>query len=402
MRKASALTVVALAALSAAGDCTGGSVVIPGKGGLDGVLAFEAPDDLFFTTNIGVGSVFNVVARPGASTDDKDILVGDVDVGTSNAGVMSVEPLGTDDDGAFTFRVTVVGGGNARLAVTKGDRVIDRMDLGAVPVGTTSLVDGTLLGLSGIDVSLPARMSLIDNRDVSIAVAAVDRCGNGVIDVGASRLRIEPIANGVGADDVAVVEYIGLTGFTVTPVAAGADFVIVLETPGLDPLRYRVDAVDASNVDEIEIAIATADGDSSTALAWGRAYADGIEVIGLEYSWSGDQPRLSFSVFEGPATTVTIGALATDEAGNPIDSPATMYADALGETAELDLLTVSSSSLVAARAAGPVRDNEPKIDNDETSSGGCGESTSRVCDPLALLLPAIGLRRLKRRRRQQR
>ena len=401
MHELRALTVLAVASLLTAGDCGTGSEVVPGKGGLDGVLAFEAPDDLFFETNIAVGSVFEIVARPGLSTEDKDILQGEVDVGTSNASIMTVVPV-DNDNGVFTFRITVVGGGNARIAVTKGDKVIDRLDLGAVPVGTTSLVDGTLLGFPGIDVSLPARFSLIESREVNIVVAAVDRCGNGIIDVGASNLRIEPRSADIGADDVAVVDNEGLTGFLVTPVQAGADFDIVLETPGLLPLRYRVDSVDASNVDNTEIAIATADGDAGTALAWGRAFADDIEVIGLDYSWSGDQPRLSFTVFDGPATTVTIAALAVDEFGNAIDQPATMYADALGESAELDLLTVSTTSLVVARDPAPVREDDEEEEPTTETASGCGDTSSTVCDPLAALLPAIGLRRLTRRRRQAR
>ena len=395
MRELRALTVVAIAALATAGDCAQGPETVEGIGGLDGVLAFAAPADQFFSTGIVIGSVFEIVARPGLQTD-KDVLDGIVDVGSTNPEVLAVEPVGVER-GAFTFRVTVTGRGRARLAVTADGKVLDRVNLSGVPAATTSLVDAMLLGFPGLDIGLPARFALIESREVNLAVAAVDKCGNGLIDAGASVLRIQPRDPGSTADDVAVVERDGITGYSVSALADNADFAIVLETPGLAPLSYRVDAVDASNVDDVKINVASADGDSGAALAWGRAFADDIEVIGLSYAWSADR-RVSLGAFDSPAVNVSVAPLETDEFGNTIDAPAELYADVLGESASIDLIALTSASLNASRGPGPVRAGETKPDTN-VDAGGCGGGESTVCDPLAALLPALGLRRLRRRRR---
>lgn len=378
--------------------CDGTSETVEGVGGLDGVLVFEAPDDLVFSTNLAVGSTFEIVARPSLQQPDL-VIDGVVEAATSDPAVMTVSPGTINDDGAsFTFSVSVVGGGRARLAVAQDGKVLDRFNLNAVPLGKTTLIDGTLLSYAdSIDVTLPARFGLLEGRTTSIGVAAIDRCGDAVIDLGASTLRAEPRSEGADVDDVVAIDDDGIASFAVGAQSAGADFDLVLVSTGLEDLRYRVDALDGSAVDEIDIEVATADGDAGTAVCWGRAYADGVDVVGLNYSWSADS-RVTLDNLASPAMTATVGAVETDEAGNAVDAPAQVYASVLGEDTSLDLLTVTSSTLVAARDAAPARSTD-KSDETATTDSGCGGDTP-VCDPLAAGLPFLALKRLRRRNKR--
>jgi hypothetical protein len=378
--------------------CDGTTETVEGVGGLDGVLVFEAPDDLVFSTNLAVGSTFEIVARPSLQQPDL-VIDGLVEAATSDLEVMTVSPGTIDDDGAsFTFTVTVVGGGRARLAVARDGKVLDRFTLNAVPLGKTTLIDGSLLSWAdNIDVTLPARFGLVEGRTTSIGVAAIDRCGDAVIDLGASTLRAEPRSAGANVDDVVAIDDDGIASFAVGAQSAGADFDLVLVSPGLEELRYRVDGVDGSAVDEVAIDVATADGDAGTAVCWGRAYADGVDVIGLNFAWSADG-RVSLDNLASPAMTATVAAPETDSAGNVVDAPAQVYASVLGEDASLDLLAVTSSALVAARDAAPARSTDDDTDDTSTTSAGCsGEGTT--CDPLAAGVPFLALQRLRRRRR---
>jgi hypothetical protein len=311
---------------------------------------------------------------------------------------MTVSPGTINDVGAsFTFTVTVVGGGRARLAVAQDGKVLDRFTLNAVPLGRTTLVDGTLLPYAdNIDITLPARFGLLEGRTTSVGIAAIDRCGAAVIDLGASTLRAEPRTDGADVDDVVAIDDDGIASFAVGAQSAGADFDLVLVSPGLEELRYRVDAVDGSAVDEVAIEVATADGDAGSALCWGRAYADGVDVIGLNFSWSADS-RVSLDNLASPAMTATVSAPETDSAGNTVDAPAQVYASVLGEDTSLDLLTVTSSTLVAARDAAPARTTDDDKKDTSTTSGGCSGDSS-TCDPLAAGVPFLALKRLRRRR----
>ena len=62
--------------------CPVGEEPPPGVGGLDGVLAFEAPSELVFSTGISVGSRFEITVRP---LDDEEVaFADDADIGVSS------------------------------------------------------------------------------------------------------------------------------------------------------------------------------------------------------------------------------------------------------------------------------------------------------------------------------
>jgi len=363
----------------------------PGVGGLDGVLAFEAPTELVFSENISVGSRFTVTARP--LEDDTVVFGDDADVGvSSDTATVTVTERAAD---ALTFEVALVGPGAVRLAVSAGGEVVDRVDLTAIPPATTTLVDGTVLDFAGvIDAQLPASFAFLTERTLTMGIAAVDRCGNGLLDLGASTLVVE---DGSGF----AVTPTELGGFELlAETAAGTSFDVTLQSPGLADLTYRVKAVDPSAVDELRVNMVTADSAEGTFTSWARPFADGSEVLGLEdITWAGNA-RIALTTGVGPLVDGVVDFAASDDPEYPTD--AILTASALGEEGSLNLLGLQTTDLVTSRAAPPERAGDDDDDDDTAGDGSvscasCGDAP--VCDPLAALLPIHALRRLRRRRR---
>lgn len=365
----------------------------PGVGGLDGVLAFEAPTELVFTNNLSVSSHFEITVRPLDS--EAVAFADDVDVGVSAAtAAVTVAERSAEK---LVFGVVFTEPGAVRLAVSSGGEVLDRVDLTAVPPATTLLVDGALLPYAGVlDASLPAAFNFLTERTTSFGVAAIDRCGTGILDLGASSLVV--------ADDagltLGVTDLGGLTVDTELPSATTVD--LVLQSPGLEPLTYRVKAVTASAVDEVRVGLVAADSAEGTFTAWARPFADGSEVIGLEdVTWAGNA-RVALASAVGPVVDGVVDFAANDDPEFPAD--AILTASGLGEEGSINLLAVQSTDVVSARSAAPTRPGDDDDDDDtDTSTGGAScAGDAPVCDPLAALLPLWGLRRLRRLRQLDR
>jgi len=365
----------------------------PGAVGLDGVVAFEAPTDLVFTERAGVGSTFEVTARP---LDGEEVAFSDVvDVGVNAADVATVAVIERKTD-AVTFSVTVVGGGTARVAITDGEAVVDRIDIKGVPLADTLLVDAQLLGVSDrVDITAPASFSLLRDVLTTFGISAVDRCAAGALDLGATTLSAEGLDGGDVSEEVTVTST-GLGGFEITSGLADLEFDLVMQTPGLEPLRYRARTVVPANVEEVRLEVAAVDTEASTATAWARALVDGEDVLGVgDYRWTSSD-RVTLTAGSGPAVVAGIGASTSASE----ETPATVTLSAFGEEATIDLFTLAATDLVAGRAAPPSRpgDDDEEEDEAEDTSGavsGCG-SEAPVCDPLAAAIPLIGLRRLRR------
>jgi hypothetical protein len=356
------------------------------------VLAFEAPTELVFSEGIAVGSHFSVTARPFEA--DAVILGDTADVGiSSDTATITVTDRAAE---AITFDVAFVGPGAVRLAVSVDGEVVDRVDLTAVPPATTTIVDGAVLDFAGaIDAQLPASFSFLTERPLTMGVAAVDRCGNGILDLGASALIVE---DGSGF----AVTPTELGGFELlAETASGSSFDVTLQSPGLADLTYRVKAIDASAVDELRVNMVTADSAEGTFTSWARPFADGSEVLGLEdITWAGNA-RIALTTSVGPLVDGIVDFAASDDPEYPTD--AILTASALGEEGSLNLLGLQTTDLVTSRAAPPERPDDDDDDDDTTTGDGsvscasCGDAP--VCDPLAALLPIHALRRLRRRRR---
>jgi hypothetical protein len=364
----------------------------PGVGGLDGVLAFDAPTELVFGESLAVGSTFEVTARPLqtglAFTDDADVGV------SSQAATVAVTERSAD---ALTFVVTLSAPGDVRLAVSSAGEVVDRVDLRAVTPATTTLIDRTLLPYAEVlDAQLPASFSFLSERALKLEVAAVDRCGNGVLDLGASRVVIDEdrgiaVAAGEGG------------GFEVSSEeATTSSFDLTLESPGLSPLVYRARVIDPSAVDELRVNVASADSSDGSFRAWSRPFADGAEVVGVEdMTWTGNA-RITLNVSVGPLANGVVDAAPSDDPSRPTD--ATLTTAVLGEEGRIDLLAVASDAIVTRRADPPTRADDVEVDDtgsdpvsaSDLSCTSCGGGS--VCDPLAALAPVWALRRRRRRR----
>jgi hypothetical protein len=362
----------------------------PGVGGLDGVLAFEAPTALVFSERLSVGSRFSITARPLEA--DALVLGEGADVGVSSTSATVTVTERADD--ALTFEVVLSGPGEIRLAVSVDGEIVDRINLTAVPPAITTLVDGTVLDHAGvIDARVPARFSFPVERTLAVGVAAVDRCGNGILDLGASSVVVDEDA------DVTVVPT-PLGGFELlAEVPSVGAFDLTLQSPGLAPLTYRAKAVDPSAVDEVRVNLVHADSAEGTFTAWARPFADGVEVLAIDdITWAGNA-RITLTTSVGPLIDGVVDFAASDDPNYPTD--ALLTASTLGEEGTLNLLGLSTDDIVTTRAAPPTRPGE--LDEDDDALGGGALSCAScddapACDPLAALVPIWGLRRLRRRR----
>lgn len=349
-----------------------------GTKGEEGVALFAAENELVFTTTLVVGSQTTVSFQ--ALSDEEPLPEGAALQSSSDAVLTVGEP---DEEGLWP--ITLAGPGRAELQVVGGDgTVVDHIGIAAAVPAATTLVDGDLFAATtDVDSRLPAEgWGFLVDRELSLLVSAVDRCGGDLLDLHASTLRA-----GEGAPASLVIGAAGPASFTVESADAG-DVELILETPGLDPLSYPVQSLEAGDVDEVRVSAASADEGGLMGL-WGRAFANDVEVVGpLRYSWRAD-PRVALSAAEGQAIQVQISFAAEGEP--PDDRPATVTAEILGEEGTLDLLTANQEIDRGAPA---------RVADIADTSSGCG---GEPCDPFAAagLVGAFCLRRrgsLRRRR----
>jgi hypothetical protein len=292
--------------------------------------------------------------------------------------------LTIDDANVAKGVVHVKGAGQAEVRVEKDGKLIDAVGLRSGKAKVTTLVDAAVLSATeNIDARLPKEFALQSGKKASLLVAAVDGCGGELLDMHASTL----VAEGVQA----TVESPGPASFTVEPAEKG-ELTLTLQTPGIDDLAYDVSVVVGDDVDEVEVAVATTDGES-TALVWGRAFANDVELVGTHSFAFDHSERVSLS---GTNDLVSNATISYPESGQPADErPALVSIELFGEEDEVDLLTLTEGELKASRGKAPREAPEPK----QSLAGGCsGEGGS-----CALLLvvgagPLRSLRRLSKRR----
>ena len=354
-----------------------------GTTGAKGKVVFQTELEAIFSNPVAVGSRFHVdfVAKDDDEVDlDGATLVVDVD-GDGNEGNADIE---ANDDG---FDVTLTKPGSVHLAV-RTDAVVDFINVEARDVDDTSLVDGAVLVASDVvDARVPGRFAVLADQGTTLLVSAVDACSAGVIDLGASTVRVV-VDEGVDPITVATVSGDGANGFVIVPAEDVSGFVLELDSPGLAPLQYEIDVVGRNDVDEVHAEVASVDSNANTARLWGRAFANDIDVVGLDFDWSAD-PRVALDAIAGAAVTATI-SFPTD--GTVDDRPATVTAEALGERGTVDLLALQSGALVAARDAPPARADDGADDDDDADSSGdgCTGSGTGTC---AGLVAVLALRR---------
>jgi hypothetical protein len=365
-----------------------------GTTGRLGKLVFQAPTDLVWSSRLVSGSTFavTVLARSekNALSDDATVAVDDDSV----VGLDEIEVAG----GELRFRVTARSPGRADLIISDGETAIDRIGLQAAAAVDAVLVDAALVGgTDAVDPRLPGDVAVVADAETRVLVSAVDRCGEALLDLGASSVSIT-VPEGIDPDRIAVVNADGPAAFVVAPVAAG-DFAFTLNTPGLAPLAWDVVAVERSRIDEVRVAAATADAEAGTVTLWGRAFVDDLEVVGSDFTWEASE-RVTLSATSGPATIATIAFADADQP--PDDRPATVTAELVGEEGTLDLFALTEGELVVARGEPPQRpaeaDREGATD-DAVAAAGAGCGADAPCDPFVAGVALGGLRFGRRRRR---
>jgi hypothetical protein len=370
-----------------------------GTSGVRGNVVFQAPTDLVWSSRLAVGSTFDVSA---VARSKKNALASGATVKSSDDDVAVVDAV-VVDDGAVSFRVTVKAPGLADLVVADDDNAateggeVDHIRLQAARAVTTTLVDAALVGATdAVDPSLPARFGVVDDDTVRVLVAGTDRCGEALLDLGAS-VVVVAAPEGVDPASLASVAADGPAAFVITPAGTGS-LRLQLQTPGLEPLDFDVDVVARSSIDEVRVEAAAADAEAGTVSLWGRAFVDDREIVGQDFSWTASE-RVTLATPEGPATTATIAFPAADQPAD--ERPATVTAEVVGEEDSVDLFALTDTSLVVAREAPPARpEGATEVDaDDESSTGGASCGGGETCDALAALLPGLSLVGLRRRRR---
>lgn len=411
-RARGALVVLVPAALALLAAGLPGCVPASGKTGAPGekdVALFDAESELVFGERLTAGSRVTVYVAARRGDDEERVVEGTLR--SSDEDVVRVESsfVRRVGEGDTAYRrhealLEVTGPGEAHLLLEGADgEVIDQKLLKAAVPKAVELLDGTLLG-SAVDARLPERLALVDGEPVTFAVAATDRCGGGLLDLGGVRVAaLDPAT--VDDEEPEASPYLDVsladTGAWVLEGALPDDdpltprsAVVQLQVPGVDePIRYQLKVVPPSAVDEVDVAVAAAE--PGVATLWGRAFADDQEVIGLSYEWDSND-RVTLSVGQGPLTRATISFPAE---GEPLDErPALVSAEVFGTEEELDLLTLKDESELRPGRVPPVESTPPPVG---PSCGGAQET----CDPYAVasLFGALLLgRRLTRVRRVRR
>lgn len=371
-----------------------------GTAGETGKVIFQAPSELVFSTRIAVGSRF---AATAVGSSDATVLGAGSVVRSSDEAVLGVT---VDEDGAgdggFAFNVEARAPGRAALVVEEDGVELDRIAVAAARAVDTTLVDGALLGATdAVDPRLPARFTVVDDDTIRVLVSATDRCGEALLDLGASSLTLARTDGAeVEPDTLGLVQDDGAAAFVVDPAPGVTDFLLELRTPDLEVLPWTVQVAPRSAIDEVKAVVASADAEAGSARLWGRAFVDDVEVVGQEFSWTSSE-RVTLDLTTGAAVTATIAfPEATAENPAPVDDrPATVTAEVVGEEATVDLFALQDSDLVAAREPPPSRATPPAVAEAPSGGASCGDGPgSTPCDPFAALLPVLGLR-LRRRRR---
>lgn len=345
-----------------------------GTRGEEGRVYFNSSDTvLVFSEPVMVGSTFEV--HVVAVDTDRDATVA--------AGTLSVDEPSkfsfVGDPAAGHAVLTVEGPGESYLRVSNAaGEEVDRILLRAAVAVSVEVAEATMTG-SAVDPRVPGRFGTIEDADLPIFIAGLDRCGGGLLPVNV--VELETLDGGV-----LEVEQGGANDWTLRGRSEGEGelSVVIDQQPWV---TYDVEVVAPRDIDDVDPWISAFD--ESVAQVWARAYTGDTEVIGLVYTWNASD-RVSLRNLLGTYNVAGIEAGA--DAG-----PALVELGYEGDTvAAIDLLTATTLDVSGGRVPPP--EVAPATPTGE--AGGClGGAGATACDPYAAcLLGAFALRRLRRRR----
>lgn len=348
--------------------------------GEERLVYFQPSSSSALDERLMVGSRFEVTLS--ARREDDRERVAQARLRAADASRLRVTPASAEDvvpeDGALVAgpaRVEVLQGGASALVVEDAQGgEIDRVLVRAAPAAEVTLIDPEALAAS-LDARLPAAFSLLRASAPAFAWAAQDRCGEALLPLDALRVASSD-------PDVLAVEAVG--GMLV-PLEAHSAGHATLQIEGEPDIAFsvEVEVVEPRDIDEVRIEIA--DAAQNRALLWGRAFADGREVVGVPFRWEAS-PRVTLSDDESLAVLATI-AVAPE--GAPVDErPAEVSAALEEQVGALDLFEVRAEDIRVGRLDAPIT---------PLRGGSC---LGPRCDPLqagVLLCWGMGLRARRRR-----
>lgn len=353
----------ALVAVSSA--CDTFSPPPEGALGDEGRVYFQPEIEAVLTVRMMVGSVFSMKAEE-ANDEDRSKVAAGYFVST-NSDVIEVIEGGTLGG---TFRVSGPGTASIEVHSDAGER-IDAITLSGDEAALLELLDAKLVGAS-VDARLPERFAIAEGNDSPFFVAAESACGDALLALGGFTASFE---DGTLATFERSEEDGDLTYF-LRPQALGHT-AFTLENESGATIDYELEVVATDDVDVVTNAPAASE--SPTVEFWGRAFASGTEVIGLDYNWSSPNGRVTVSRAQGPNV---IASVTFPAEGEPEDTrPAQIQAEVYGVTDVVDIFGLQTADLVGQRV-------EPRESNSSAGGfdpAGCnGDSSTQTCGAMAL------------------
>jgi hypothetical protein len=354
-----------------------------GASGVKARVVFQTPElptvdaGAFFQARLVVGSGFAVAGK--ARVDDDRQAVAGALFQSSDPSILVVE-----ENVITAGRVKLIAPGSAELRVMGGDGLeIDHLVIEAARPKKQNVLDDFFVS-SSIDARIPTTFGMVRSTGATLRLGATDRCEGGLLDVGATTMT---------SSDETIVKITpnGVAGFDLSALEEG-EVTVTVEGGGVEPVTLTVKVVDSDFVNVVQPLVAT--GQDNTATLWARAFAGELELLGITFGWTSD-PRVALSAQNAAVVTATIEQPV--EGAPPDERPATVTARAFGTEGTVDLFAVTGASIVTSR----VDDDGTDATNDTSAATtGCANPfTGAGCDPFAaVLLPALGLGRLRRRR----
>ncbi len=331
-----------------------------GSLGEEGVAYFQPEVDGVTSVPLMVGSVFSITAEANSDDDTSRVTAGYfVSTNSNIIEVVEGSTLGGE------LRVTGPGTTKIEIHSDSGER-IDAIEISAQEAATIELLDAKLVGAS-VDARLPAHFAVVQNYDAPFFVAAESACGEPLLALGGFTATFgdETLAGFESSEDAG-----DLTHF-LRPQAIGATS-LVIETASGASLDYEIDVVSEDDIDTVENTAAASE--SPTVEFWGRSFVSGVEVIGLDYTWSSPNGRVSVSRTSG---SNVIASVTFPAEGEPEDTrPAEIQAEVFGVSDVVDIFFLQTADLVGQRVEPKEDTTSPGFDpagcNGDNSSGTCG------------------------------
>lgn len=348
-----------------------------GSLGEEGRVYFQPEVEGVTSVPLMVGSVFTMAAEE-AKEDDRAKVAAGYFV-SMNSDVIEVVEGGTLGG---TFRVSGAGTAAVEVHSESGER-LDSITLAADEASLIELLDAKLVGAS-VDARLPARFAIAEGVDAPFFVAAESACGDALLALGGFTATFE---DGTLATFERSEEAGDLTHFLRPQAIGQTNFLLENETGAT--IDYELEVVAEDDIDVVTNTPAASE--SPTVEFWGRAFASGTEVIGLDYNWSSPNGRVTVSRAQGPNV---IASVTFPAEGEPEDTrPAEIQAEVFGVTDVVDIFTLQTADLVGQRV-------EPRESNSSAGGfdpAGCnGDSSTQTCG--AMLLGGLWFWRRRKKR----